>query len=86
MVNPYRVVLTEEERAELRGLISVGVAPARMLTRARVLLKAEKALSQEIMPSVTHSAQSAAPTAVANQSANRCSRLRTVTQVPRRER
>ena len=41
MVYPYRVVLTEEERAELRGLVSAGVAPARMLTRARVLLKAD---------------------------------------------
>jgi transposase len=41
MVYPYRVVLTAEERAELRGLVSAGVAPARMLTRARVLLKAD---------------------------------------------
>ncbi len=41
MVYPYRVVLTEEERAALRGLVSAGVAPARMLTRARVLLKAD---------------------------------------------
>jgi hypothetical protein len=37
---PYRVVLSEEQRAELRGLVSCGVAPARMLTRARILLKA----------------------------------------------
>jgi len=40
MAYPYRVVLTEEQRAELRGLGSSGVAPARMLTRARILLKA----------------------------------------------
>jgi transposase len=40
MAYPYRVVLTEEQRAELRGLVGAGVAPARMLTRARVLLKA----------------------------------------------
>jgi hypothetical protein len=40
MAYPYRVVLTEEERAELRGLVGAGVAPARMLTRARILLKA----------------------------------------------
>jgi transposase-like protein len=40
MVYPYRVVLTEEERAQLRGLVGAGVAPARMLTRARILLKA----------------------------------------------
>ena len=40
MAYPYRVVLTEAQRAELRGLVAAGVAPARMLTRARVLLKA----------------------------------------------
>jgi hypothetical protein len=38
---PYRVVLTEAQRAELRGLVGSGVAPARMLTRARILLKAD---------------------------------------------
>jgi DDE superfamily endonuclease/Homeodomain-like domain len=41
MAYPYRVWLTEEQRAELRGLVGGGVAPARMLTRARVLLKAD---------------------------------------------
>jgi hypothetical protein len=41
MAYPYRVVLTEEQRAELRGLVGTGVAPARMLTRARILLKAD---------------------------------------------
>ncbi len=41
MAYPYRVVLTEDQRAELRGLVGSGVAPARMLTRARVLLKAD---------------------------------------------
>jgi len=40
MAYPYRVVLTEAQRAELRGLVGSGVAPARMLTRARILLKA----------------------------------------------
>lgn len=40
MAYPYRVMLSEEERAELRGLVGSGVAPARMLTRARILLKA----------------------------------------------
>jgi hypothetical protein len=40
MAYPYRVVLTEDQRAELRGLVSSGTAPARMLTRARILLKA----------------------------------------------
>ena len=41
MAYPYRVVLTEAQRAELRGLVGSGVAPARMLTRARILLKAD---------------------------------------------
>jgi transposase len=41
MAYPYRVVLSEEQRAELRGLVGSGAAPARMLTRARVLLKAD---------------------------------------------
>lgn len=41
MAYPYRVILTDEQRAELRGLIGSGVAPARMLTRARILLKAD---------------------------------------------
>ena len=38
----YAVNLTEAERAELRTLIGSGVAPARMLTRARILLKANQ--------------------------------------------
>jgi hypothetical protein len=42
MAYPYRVVLTEEQRAELRSLVGTGVAPARMLTRARILLKADR--------------------------------------------
>ena len=41
MAYPYRVVLTEAQRAELRGLVGRGTAPARMLTRARILLKAD---------------------------------------------
>ena len=41
MAYPYRVELTEAQRAELRGLVGAGVAPARMLTRARLLLKAD---------------------------------------------
>ncbi len=41
MAYPYRVELTEEERAELRGLVGSGVAPARQLTRARILLQAD---------------------------------------------
>ena len=41
MAFPYRIVLSDEQRAELRGLVSAGVAPARTLTRARILLKAD---------------------------------------------
>lgn len=38
----YAVELTEAERARLRTLIGRGEAPARMLTRARILLKANQ--------------------------------------------
>ena len=38
----YAVELTEAERARLRTLVGSGEAPARLLTRARVLLKANQ--------------------------------------------
>lgn len=38
----YAVSLSEAERAELRTLVGRGIAPARLLTRARVLLKADQ--------------------------------------------
>jgi len=38
----YTVILTEIERAELRTLIGQGTAPARLLTHARILLKANQ--------------------------------------------
>jgi hypothetical protein len=41
MAYPYRVILSDEQRAELNSLIHGGVAPAQMLTRARILLKAD---------------------------------------------
>jgi transposase len=41
--NKYVVRLTEEERAHLRTLIGGGSAPARTLSRARILLKANEA-------------------------------------------
>ena len=41
MAFPYRVELTEDQRAELRGLVGAGTASARSLTRARILLKAD---------------------------------------------
>ena len=41
MAFPFRVVLTDDQRAELRTLIGGGTAPARQLMRARMLLKAD---------------------------------------------
>jgi transposase len=38
----YAVTLTEAERARLRTLVGSGEAPARLLTRARILLKANQ--------------------------------------------
>ncbi len=38
----YAVYLTEAERAQVRTLIGRGEAPARMLTHARILLKANQ--------------------------------------------
>ena len=43
MPKKYRVTLTEEERRALQELIGRGVAPARTLTHARILLKADEA-------------------------------------------
>lgn len=41
----YIVALTEEERTRLRALLRGGKAPVRMVTRARVLLKADEECS-----------------------------------------
>lgn len=38
----YPVILSDTQREELKSLISAGAAPARKLTHARILLKAEK--------------------------------------------
>ncbi len=38
----YAVILTEDERAQLRTLIGQGTAAARRLTHARILLKADQ--------------------------------------------
>jgi Homeodomain-like domain len=43
MEKRYRVTLTEQERLELRALVSSGRAAARKLTRARVLLLTDQA-------------------------------------------
>lgn len=42
MEKRYRVTLTDEEREELRGMVSTGKASARKLVRARVLLLADQ--------------------------------------------
>jgi DNA-binding transcriptional ArsR family regulator len=42
MKKKYPVILSETERDELKGLIAAGTAPARKLTHARILLKADQ--------------------------------------------
>lgn len=42
MKKKYPVVLTEAEREKLKSLIAAGTAPARKLTHARILLKANQ--------------------------------------------
>lgn len=42
MRSKYAVHLTEAERARLRTLIGTGAASARLLTRGRILLKANQ--------------------------------------------
>ena len=36
MAYPYRIYLTDDQRTALRRVIGTGIAPASMLTRARV--------------------------------------------------
>ena len=43
MEKRYRVTLTDEEREELRGMVSVGKSNACKLVRARILLLADQA-------------------------------------------
>jgi len=42
MKKKYPVILSETERDELKQLIAAGTAPARKLTHARILLKADQ--------------------------------------------
>jgi transposase len=42
MKKKYPVTLTEAEREQLKSLIAAGTAPARKLTHARILLKADQ--------------------------------------------
>ena len=43
-VKKYHVTLTDDERSMLRNLVSAGKGPARMLTHARILLKADESV------------------------------------------
>ena len=42
MKKKYPVILSEAERDQLKSLIAAGTAPARKLTHARILLKADQ--------------------------------------------
>lgn len=42
MKKKYPVILSEPEQEELKRLIAAGTAPARKLTHARILLKADQ--------------------------------------------
>jgi DNA-binding transcriptional ArsR family regulator len=42
MKKKYPVILTKTEREQLKSLIAAGTAPARKLTHARILLKADQ--------------------------------------------
>ena len=42
MKKKYPVILTQTEREQLKDLIAAGTAPARKLTHARILLKADQ--------------------------------------------
>lgn len=42
MKKKYPVILNEAEREQLKSLIAAGIAPARKLTHARILLKADQ--------------------------------------------
>jgi hypothetical protein len=42
MKKKYPVILSEAQREQLKSLIAAGSAPARKLTHARILLKADQ--------------------------------------------
>jgi len=46
MKKKYPVILTETEPDNLKGLIAAGTAPARKLTHARIVLKADQSLEE----------------------------------------
>ena len=49
MEKKYIVTLTDSERAELRKLISTGKGAARRLAHARILLKADQGLTDQLI-------------------------------------
>jgi len=49
MAKRYVVELTKEERVQLRDLLRGGRSPVRMVTRARVLLKADEGRTDEVI-------------------------------------
>ena len=53
----YVVDLTPEERADLLGLLKRGSAPARRLTRARVLLLADEGRTDEDISEALHTSR-----------------------------
>ena len=46
MKKKYPVILSDTERVQLKNLIAAGTAPARKLTHARILLKADQSLEE----------------------------------------
>lgn len=54
MVKKYVVTLADAQRAELRALIRTGTAPARLLTRARVLLLTDQGVTDEHIAATLH--------------------------------
>ena len=50
MNKKYRVTLTDDERTLLQDLIASGTAPARTLTHARILLKADQSAGGPAWP------------------------------------
>lgn len=64
MEKRHNVSLTDEERASLKTLISSGQAPARTLTHARILLKADinRADGGWSDPQIVHALETSRPT------------------------
>ena len=54
MKKGYPVILTQTEREQLKGLIAAGTAPARKLTHARILLKADQATMRSYCPCLNY--------------------------------